>query len=423
MLEVGGERGLVGPQFVDLDARVLARIWRKGVGQAARLGPTSCLQRGADLDGLVTVVFVREVDGAGDDDHAGSLAHVCHDLPMHAALITGKETVELVEVPDPTPTADGVVVDIQLCGICGTDIHAWQSGDPYNPAICGHEWTGLVSAVGADVRSFSEGDRVVCAVPPACGRCDACIAGQTTWCQSTLLVAVGRDPHAQPHGGFASQIAAHQSRVVHVNPALSVEQAAQVEPATVGFHAVRHTQPVLGDITVVQGAGPIGLVTLQAAVAGGAGEVIVVEPNEARRELAQQLGATHTVGLDVADDFIRERTRGLGADLVYECVGRSETIQQAVDRARRGGRVCLIGLPIGEATISPGVWLVKEVQFSAALAYTHDDFERCMGMIADGRMQLDPMHSSTVTVADLNNAIADLASGTSAETKVLVSPS
>ena len=85
--------------------------------------------------------------------------------------------------------------------------------------------------------------------------------------------------------------------------------------------------------------------------------------------------------------------------------------------------MCLIGLPIGEATISPGVWLVKEVQFSAALAYTHDDFERCMGMIADGRMQLDPMHSSTVTVADLNSAIADLASGTSAETKVLVSPS
>ena len=347
---------------------------------------------------------------------------MCHDLGMHAALITGKETVELVEVPDPTPTPDGVVVDIQLCGICGTDIHAWQSGSPYNPAICGHEWTGIVSAVGTDVASFTEGDRVVCAVPPACGSCEACIAGQTMWCQSTMLVAVGRDPHAQPHGGFASQIAAHKSRVVHVNPALSVEQAAQVEPATVGFHAVRNTQPMLGDITVVQGAGPIGLVTLQAAVAGGAGEVIVVEPNEARRALATELGATHAVGLDSADEFIKERTKGLGADLVYECVGRPETIQHAVNRSRRGGRVCLIGLPIGQATINPAVWLVKEVKFSSALAYTHDDFERCMGMIADGRMQLDPMHSSTVTVAELNSAIADLASGSSTETKVLVAP-
>ncbi|MEM7094487.1 MAG: zinc-binding dehydrogenase [Actinomycetota bacterium] len=341
---------------------------------------------------------------------------------MHAALITGKETVELVEVPEPEPMADGAVVDVEMCGICGTDIHAWQSGDPYNPAICGHEWTGVVSAVGDDVRTFSEGDRVVCAVPPACGRCEACIAGQTTWCQSTMLVAVGRDRHAQPHGGFAPRIAAHIGRLVHVNPALSVEQAAQVEPATVGFHAVRHTQPELGDVVVVQGAGPIGLVTLQAALAGGAGEVIVVEPNEARRELASSLGATHVVGLDDAGDLIAERSKGLGADLVYEAVGRSETIQQAVDRCRRGGRVCLIGYPIGPATINPGVWLVKEVKFSAALAYTHDDFERCMGLIADGRMQLDPMHSSTVSVHGLADAIAELASGSSAETKVLVDP-
>ena len=217
---------------------------------------------------------------------------------MHAALITGRETVEMVEVPDPEPMAGGAVVDIDLCGICGTDIHAWQSGDPYNPAICGHEWTGVVSAVAADVKAFSEGDRVVCAVPPACGRCDACAAGQTTWCQSTFLVAVGRDRHAQSHGGFAPRIAAHQSRLVHANPGLTIEQAAQVEPATVGFHAVRHTQPVLGDVTVVQGAGPIGLVTLQAVVAGGAGEVIVVEPNEDRRTLASELGATSAVVID-----------------------------------------------------------------------------------------------------------------------------
>lgn len=341
---------------------------------------------------------------------------------MDVALITGKETVELQEFPTPEPTVDGVVVDIELCGVCGTDIHAWQSGDAYNPAICGHEWTGTVSAAGAEVRSFNEGDRVVCAVPPSCGRCDACVAGHTTWCQATFLVAVGRDRHAQPHGGFARQIAAHTSRIVHVNPALTSEQAAQVEPATVAFHAVRHTQPGLGDVAVVQGAGPIGLTTLQAVVAGGAGEVLVIEPNDARRALAEQLGATRTASPDDAADTIAELTKGLGADVVYECVGRSETIQQAASRARRGGRVCLIGFPLGEATIDPRIWLVNELKVSAALAYTHDDFERCMGMIADGRMQLDPMHSDTVGLAGLNDAIADLASGTSTNTKVLVDP-
>ena len=341
---------------------------------------------------------------------------------MQAALITGKETVELVEVPEPEPVAEGVVVDIQLCGICGTDIHAWQSGDPYNPAICGHEWTGHVSAIGSEVSSLAEGDRVVVAVPPACGRCEACTSGNTSWCEVTFLAAVGRDRFAPIHGGFAPRIAVHRGRVVPVNPALTVEQAAQVEPATVAFHAVRNTQPGLGDVSVVQGVGLIGLTTLQAVVAGGAGEVIVVEPNEARRALAAQLGASATTSPDEAAELIAERTRGRGADVVYECVGRSETIQDAVGRARRGGRVCLIGFPIGAATIQPGLWLVNEVKVSAALAYTHDDFDRCMGMIADGRIRLDPLHSATVGLDRLDAAIAELASGTSAQTKVLVDP-
>ncbi|MSY09049.1 MAG: alcohol dehydrogenase catalytic domain-containing protein, partial [Actinobacteria bacterium] len=82
---------------------------------------------------------------------------------MFAALITGKNKVEMIEFPDPSPASSGVVVDIAYCGICGTDIHAYQSGAPYNPAICGHEWSGTLSAVGADVKSFSEGDRVVVA--------------------------------------------------------------------------------------------------------------------------------------------------------------------------------------------------------------------------------------------------------------------
>ena len=87
---------------------------------------------------------------------------------MFAALITGRHQLELVEFPDPTPADRGVVVDIALCGICGTDIHAYQSGQPYNPAICGHEWAGTISATGRDVKDLSEGDRVVVAVAPAC---------------------------------------------------------------------------------------------------------------------------------------------------------------------------------------------------------------------------------------------------------------
>ncbi len=348
---------------------------------------------------------------------------------IEAALITGRHEVSLRSFDDPTPAPAGVVVDVQLCGICGTDIHAYQSGEPYNPAICGHEWTGVVSACGAEVgrgepehRRLSEGDRVVVAVPAPCGRCDACGAGQADRCLTAFLVAVGRDPLAPAHGGFAPRLAVGANRVVKVDPALSIAQAAQVEPATVAFHAVRRTQPRLGDLAVIQGAGPIGLTTMQWVVAAGAGRVLVVEPNEARRRLAAELGATLTATPDEARALIDDHSRGLGADVVYECVGRPETIQGAVDLARRGGTISLIGLANGSAPIDPSAWLVKEIELQAALAYQHEEFELAMAMIAAGRIDLDAMHSRTIGLADLDATLADLSDGTSPDMKVLVDP-
>jgi (R,R)-butanediol dehydrogenase/meso-butanediol dehydrogenase/diacetyl reductase len=342
---------------------------------------------------------------------------------MHAGLITGRHTVELREFPAPVPPETGVVVDIALCGICGTDVHAYQSGRPYNPAICGHEWAGTVSARGSAVRTLDEGDRVVIAATPACGACAACRAGQAERCQAAFLSAIGRDEMAPPHGGFASQIAVAASRVVRAHPALDDIVAAQVEPATVAFHAVRTSRLRLGDVAVVQGAGPIGLGALQWVRAAGASRVIVIEPNDQRRNLALALGAHDAVSPgEEAAVLVREHTHGLGADIVYECVGRPFAIQAAVDLTRRGGSMCLIGLADDDATINPGSWLVKEVVVTASLAYFHEEFEMCMQMLADGRVRLEPLHSSTVGLGGLDRALADLASGTSTQIKVLVDP-
>jgi (R,R)-butanediol dehydrogenase / meso-butanediol dehydrogenase / diacetyl reductase len=343
---------------------------------------------------------------------------------MRAGLIAGQGELVLREFPPPVPATTGVVVDIALCGICGTDVHAFQSGRPYNPAICGHEWTGTVSAVGSAVVALTEGDRVVVAATPACGDCAACRAGHAERCLVAFTSALGRDALAPPHGGFAPQIAVAATRVVRAHPALTDVQAAQVEPATVAFHAVRASALRLGDVAVVQGAGPIGLSTLQWARAAGASRVIVVEPNERRRVLAASLGAHDVVEPgEAASQLVLERTHGLGADIVYECVGRAAAIQTAVDLARRGGSMCLIGLADGEAAISPAAWLIKEIGVTSSLAYFHEEFEMVMAMIADGRVDLDPLHTSTVDLDGLATALADLATGKSVQTKVLVDPS
>ncbi len=341
---------------------------------------------------------------------------------MQAALITGKETIEFVDFDEPSPESDQIVVDITYCGICGTDIHAYQSEGPAWPSTCGHEWTGRISKTGDSVKRFSDGDRVVIAVPPSCGQCSACHSGQMEKCRTVLMATVGRGPFATPHGGFAKQLAIHHGRAVLASKDLTDEQAAQIEPAAICFHAVRANPPKLGEAAVIQGAGPIGLSTLQWVRVAGAGTIIVVEPNEKRRTLSLALGAHHAVDPSSAREFIEDQTSGLGADIVYECAGVPATVQSAVDLARRGGRVALIGLAMGDAPITPRQWLTKEIQVSAALGYTHEEFEMTMGYVADGRIDLDVLHSGTVDLADIAGIFDELSSGLTDHTKVLVKP-
>lgn len=343
-------------------------------------------------------------------------------VPVDVALITGKETVEVLDFAQPEVAPGGVVVEIALCGICGTDIHAWQSGSAYTPAICGHEWTGHVSGAASDVSTVAEGDRVVVAIPAACGLCTNCSAGHTEMCSEVFAHATGRHPTAPVHGGFASSIAVSAARVTKITEDITDVQAAQVEPLTVTLHATRKSGLRMGEFAVVQGAGPIGLLTAQLVHSAGAGTTVVVEPNEARRELALTLGADHAVHPDDASAQIREMTKGLGADIVYECAGVPATVQTAVDLARRGGRMCLIGLASGMATIDPRIWLVKEIAVQAALAYTHEEFAMAMGLIADGRVNVDAMHTDTVGLAGLQSALDGLSNG-AGQMKVLVDPS
>ena len=339
-----------------------------------------------------------------------------------AALITAKETVTLRRFPQTAPPPGGVTIDIRLCGICGTDIHSFASGHLHSPAVCGHEWVGTVAATGAGVDGLREGDRVVAAVPPACGRCPECLRGLGDYCRTASLVARGRDPLAPPHGGFAGRITVQATRVMPAHPDLTDEVAAQVEPATVAFHGVRRSRITPGDTVVVQGAGPIGLLALQFARAAGAGDVLVIEPSPTRRRLATELGATNALIPDQASEYVLDHTRGTGADVVIECTGVPRLLQTAVDLARSGGVVQLLSFLSEPATISADRWLAKEVTVVASNAYTHDDFRRAMTFLADGRVRAKPLHSRTVRLDELEVTLRGLSAGPSDDIKVLVDP-
>jgi len=339
-----------------------------------------------------------------------------------AGMITGKETVELLSFTQEAPPPGCVNIDITLCGICGTDIASFRSGHLHSPAVCGHEWVGTVSDIGATVVGFEEADRVVIAVPPPCGDCVACQSGLGEYCQTVSAIARGRDSFAPPHGGFAPSITVAAARVIHAHPDLTDEDAAQVEPATVAFHGVRRSRIVPGDTVVVQGAGPIGLFAMQFASAAGAGQVVVVEPSEARRRIGLDLGATSVVAPDEAAAAVQAMTRGVGADVVIECAGVPALLQTAVDLARPGGLVSLVSFLSQPATINAARWLAKEITVVASNAFTHDDFRRSMTFLSDGRVKAAPLHTRTVPLDQLEATLRSLAAGPSEDIKVLVDP-
>lgn len=339
-----------------------------------------------------------------------------------AALITGREAVEFLEFADAPPAEGCVTVDVSLCGICGTDIASYRSGHLHQPSVCGHEWVGTVAAVGPGDVSFELGDRVVIAVPTACGHCAECRLGAAEYCRTVSTVARGRDALAPPHGGFARRVTVSATRLMHAHPGLSDEQAAQVEPATVAFHGVRRSNIALGDTVAVQGAGPIGLFAAQFARAAGAGRVVVIEPTEHRRRVSLSLGVDHAVAPADASTAILDLTGGAGADVVIECAGVPSLLQTAADLARAGGTVSLLSFLAQPATIEGAKWLARQQTMVASNAFTRDDFRRSMELIADGRVRTEPLHTRTVSLGQFADTLAELARGGGDDIKVLVDP-
>ncbi|MEU7999370.1 zinc-binding dehydrogenase [Micromonospora sp. NPDC049060] len=336
--------------------------------------------------------------------------------------VAGPRELRAGEVSATEPGPGRVTVDITYTGICGTDVHGYTDGHMLPPAVFGHEWTGSVSAVGAGVDGLRVGQRVVGAVGPACGRCRQCVAGHARHCDTVFAEANGVDTDAPPHGAFATRVQVTARRVIPVPEGLSAVEAALVEPATVTFHAVRRVAAEYGSTTLVQGAGPIGLLTAQHARNAGAGPMIISEPSAARRTLAGRLGFTHVVEPADLPAALDELTSGMGADVVYECSGVPSLLQPSAELVRRGGTLALLGYPLENSSVSYGDWQSRELTVIGSLAYQHEDFVGAMHAIAARRIDVAALHTGTFGLSSLKDVLDELDSGRSEHTKVLIDP-
>jgi L-iditol 2-dehydrogenase len=300
---------------------------------------------------------------------------------MRALVFTGAGEMPIQERPDPRPGSGQVVVAVRAAGICGSDVHGYlgATGRRRPGIVMGHEAAGDIIAIGPDVTSVKEGDRVALRSILPCGRCERCRRGQPNICTDRQGMGMHFD------GAYAEQILVSDSLLLPLPDTLSYEDGALIEPLAVAMHAVNRTPFELMDFVVVIGAGAIGLLTLLAARLRGAGSIVVTDLNAHRLEVARSLGADLTIDVGSTDPVaaIAAATEGRGADAVFEAVGVSATVAQSMAVARPGGQVTWIGnsAPIVEMPMQALV--TGELTVRGAYGFT-DEFEQAADALAAG---------------------------------------
>ncbi|MER9327839.1 zinc-dependent alcohol dehydrogenase family protein [Mesorhizobium sp. M0488] len=339
---------------------------------------------------------------------------------MKAVRLEAVGSIALREIRKPVPGPDDLLVRIEACGVCGTDRHLFHGEFPCRPPVTpGHEFSGIIETIGADVSGFAIGDRVTGDPNIACGRCPQCHAGRVNLCRNLSAIGIHRD------GGFADYVIVPQKQAFILPAGLKPTHGAFCEPLGCCLHGVDLAEITAGSSVVVLGGGVIGLLTVQLARLAGATTIILSTRQASRRALAEDLGATATIDPTAADvvDAVAGPA-GLvpgGADVVFECAGVRETVEQSMRLARAGGKVVIVGVtPQGmKAEFEPFDLLFRELKVLGSFLnpYTH---RRAADLIASGAIEIDRLISRQVTLEEAATVIANPPAP--GEVKVLVVP-
>lgn len=309
---------------------------------------------------------------------------------MQALVLIAPGEVAVQQWPVPAVAQDDeVLVRVAMAGICGSELEAVATRSPRRvpPLIMGHEFTGRIAALGAAVRGWKVGDRVVPNPLFPCGRCEVCRQGRENACPNRVLLGLHR------HGGHAGYVCFPAHLLHRVPDRLTDEHAAATEPLAVAVHAARLLggDGVLPQRVAVFGAGTIGLFALQVAQVAGATTTLISDVDEARLAVARRLGTSRTVNPSTEGDLLRvalDMTAGAGFDAAIDAVGRAETRTAAVQVLRPGGTAVWVGSAQDETTVRGHTDVVLgEKRIQGAYGYTDGDFGTALGLLAAGRIE------------------------------------
>ncbi len=327
---------------------------------------------------------------------------------MKAAFYLGGGRVAVREADPVAPGPGEVQVEVAYTGICGTDlhiVHGAMDGRVTPPAILGHETAGTVAAVGEGVDGWEAGDPVTVMPLVWCGECAACRGGVSHICQRLTFLGIDAPGALQPRWVVPADT------LVALPRQLSLRAAALAEPTAVAVHDVRRAAVAPGERTVVVGGGPIGL--LIAAVSREAGaEVVLVEPNDGRRELAESIGlATLDPRARPVAEHVEGWTDGAGAAVSFEVSGTAPGIESAVQALGPRGRLVVVGIHAAPAPVDLFRVFWRELTILGARVYERLDFEEAVGLLAAGRIPVDALVTDVLPLAETPDGFAALDQG------------
>jgi L-iditol 2-dehydrogenase len=295
-----------------------------------------------------------------------------------------------------------VLVRVRACGICGSDVHGLDgsSGRRRPPLIMGHEAAGEVARVGSAVTDLEPGARVTFDSTVYCGRCTFCVRGDVNLCDDRQVVGVA-PPEYTRNGAFAEYVAVPRRIVYRLPDAFPFEHAALIEAVSIGVHAVSITPIRLGDTAVIVGAGMIGSVTLQAAKAAGCTRIVAVDIEDAKLARALTIGATHVLNPTTCDvpQAVRDLTGGRGADVAFECVGYSAPVTTAIESARKGGMVTLVGNLEPRIEMPLQHVVTRQIRLQGSCA-SNGEYPQCIDLMARGIVQVAPLISAVAPLSE-----------------------
>lgn len=309
---------------------------------------------------------------------------------MKVAVMNGIGKMGFEERDIPEPKADEVLVKLEYVGICGSDLHYYETGAIGDyvvkpPFVLGHEPGGTVVEVGKNVTHLKVGDRVALEPGKTCGHCEFCKQGKYNLCPEVVFFAT------PPVDGVFQEYVAHEADLCFKLPEnVSTLEGALIEPLAVGFHAAIQGDAHLGQKAVVMGAGCIGLVSMMALKARGVSEVYMVDIMEKRLEKAMELGASGVINGAREDvlERVKELTDNKGMDLVIETAGTEITTRQAIHMAKKGSVIVLVGYSkSGEMKLPMSLVLDKELTFKTVFRYRHI-YPMAIDAVASGKVNL-----------------------------------